>query len=464
MRILRKTILAAFLCSQLAISAVPEFRLDQDRIWLTADNEPLLQLLELFAAAGITVQADPSAEKTVSGSWLDTDVEKALDEILSPYNYQIDWQRESGPLGEQTRLTGIRIFREGHAEAVQPLRSPRRIEKTADGRRFLGREVVIGFGPGSSIQNLRAFLARTGGTIIDVNKELGVYRILLPESVNILQVVGQIGNDKSLSLAEPNYVCDLPKLLPSAQSSAVSKVWNAPVGDSPIAVAVLDSGLVADENLNRAVIGAFDATNPDSKLTADAVGHGTLMAKLAAGLIDPFNSPVGEGVPVVAVKAFSDDGAADAFTLMKAMTYAVEKSSGPVSLSWGTETPSRLIEGAVQYALNKGRPVFAAVGNENHGRSVYPAAYPGVVGVAASNGDKLADYSNRGSFVDLVAPGSAGGSQGTSVATAYVAHIAALYMQHHPGATSADTVAALKKAAGPTGFLTEAAVKQLLVK
>jgi subtilisin family serine protease len=119
---------------------------------------------------------------------------------------------------------------------------------------------------------------------------------------------------------------------------------------------------------------------------------------------------------------------------------------------------------AVQYALEKGHPVFAAVGNENTGKPVYPAACPGVTGVAASNGSQLADYSNRGDFVDLVAPGSAGGSQGTSVATAYVAHIAALYMQHNPKASAAETVAALKTAAGPSGFLTESAVKQLLAK
>ena len=58
----------------------------------------------------------------------------------------------------------------------------------------------------------------------------------------------------------------------------------------------------------------------------------------------------------------------------------------------------------------------------------------------------------------------AGGSQGTSVATAYVSHVAALYMKNHPGTTANETVAALKKAAGPTGFLTESAVKLLLAK
>jgi hypothetical protein len=457
------TVCLCTLCSQ---ADVLEFRLDQNRLWLTAKDEPLPQLLERFAAAGIDVQIDPAAQKNVTGSCSAADVEKILDELLTPYDYLLDWQREAGPLGVLTRLTGIRVFRKGHAESVQPLRSKRRIETSFDGKsRFMAREIVVGFGAGASIENLRAFLARTGGTVIETNQKLGIYRILLPEGANVLDLVGQLGNEPSIALAEPNYVYGVPKLLPATGGpSGIPSQWNAPSGDSPVAVAVLDSGLTPDDSLNRAVLGAFDATQPGTPLTADAVGHGTLMARLAAGLVDPYSSPVGEGVPVVAVKAFADDGLADSFTLMNAMTYAVQKSSGPVSLSWGSETPSRFVETAVQYAMDQGRPVFAAVGNENTGKPMYPAAYPGVVGVAASNGDKLADYSNRGDFVDLIAPGSAGGSQGTSVATAYVAHIAALYMKNHPGVSAADTVTALKKAAGPTGFLTEDSVKRLLVK
>ncbi len=464
--LLNAAVLTFCLCALSSQSAVLEFRLDQNSLWLTAKDEPLPQLLERFAAAGIEVQIDPAAQKNITGACRAADVEGALDELLSPYDYLLDWRREPGPLGDLTRLTGIRVFRKGHAESVQPLRNVRRIETSFDGKsRFMAREILVGFGAGSSIENLRGFLARTGGTIIEANQKLGIYRILLPEGANVLDLVTQLGNEPSIALAEPNYVYDTPKLLPGEGGNpSVPAQWNAPSGDSPIAVAVLDTGLAPDDNLNRAVIGSFDATHPGAQLTTDSVGHGTLMARLAAGLVDPYATPVGEGVPVIAVKAFADDGYADSFTLMNAVTYAVQKSSGPISLSWGSETPSKFIDAAVQYAINQGRPVFAAVGNANTGKPMYPAAYPGVIGIAASNGDKLADYSNRGDFVDLIAPGSAGGSQGTSVATAYVAHIAALYMQHNPKVTAADTVAALKKAAGPTGFLTEAAVKQLLAK
>jgi len=147
---------------------------------------------------------------------------------------------------------------------------------------------------------------------------------------------------------------------------------------------------------------------------------------------------------------------------MNAMTYAVEKSSGPISLSWGSETSSQFIEQAINYAIRNGSPVFAAVGNENTGRPMYPAAYPGVIGIAAGTEDgQYTDYSNRGDFVDLIAPGSAGGSRGTSVATAYVAHIAAKFQRQHP---NADVKAALIEAAGPDHYLSEDEVRHLLAR
>ena len=447
-----------------AAAEVREFRMDQDRLWLQVEGEPLSGLLERFAVAGVQVQIDPAVQKTAEGLWRDADIEKTLDQLIAPYDYRLDWRRESGPLGERTTLTGIRVFRKGFADAVRPLRSARRIATTIDGRtRYLAREILIGFGPGSTLDDLRLFLARTGGTVITANTELGIYRILLPDGVNIPDLAAQLANEESIALAEPNYIYDLPELLPGeGNAAAVTGQWTPPSGEGALSVAVLDSGLTYNEGLSAAVLSAFDATNPDTPLSTDAVGHGTLMAQLASGLVDPYNTAVGEGVPVVAVKAFADDGSADAFTLMNAMTYAIEKSSGPISLSWGSETPSKFIEQAINYAILNGSPVFAAVGNENTGRPMYPAAYPGVIGIAAGTEDgQYTDYSNRGDFVDLIAPGSAGGSQGTSVATAYVAHIAAKFQRHHP---DSDVKAALIEAAGPDHYLSEDEVRHLFAR
>src|SRR6185295_1691959 len=61
---------------------------------------------------------------------------------------------------------------------------------------------------------------------------------------------------------------------------------------------------------------------------------------------------------------------------------------------------------AVKYAHDKGVVIVAAAGNDGHGRVGYPAAYPGVVAVAATQFDESTTfYSNWGREIDIAAPG-----------------------------------------------------------
>jgi thermitase len=50
--------------------------------------------------------------------------------------------------------------------------------------------------------------------------------------------------------------------------------------------------------------------------------------------------------------------------------------------------------------------VVAAAGNGDTNKPKYPAAYPGVIAVAATNQqDQRISFSNHGSWVDVAAPG-----------------------------------------------------------
>src|SRR5262249_28931989 len=82
----------------------------------------------------------------------------------------------------------------------------------------------------------------------------------------------------------------------------------------------------------------------------------------------------------------------------------------------------------------KGIVFFGAAGNEPVTTPTFPAAYPEVVAVTAGDRNgQIADYANRGSFVDIMAPGTsvvpfdgqAYSVVGTSSATAYASGIAA---------------------------------------
>ncbi len=87
-------------------------------------------------------------------------------------------------------------------------------------------------------------------------------------------------------------------------------------------------------------------------------------------------------------------------------------------------------------ATRKGAVVVAAAGNENTGGPSYPAAYPNVIAVAATNEyDKRASFSNHGSWVDVAAPGvnilstvpgGYGYRGGTSMAAPHVSALAGL--------------------------------------
>jgi hypothetical protein len=83
-----------------------------------------------------------------------------------------------------------------------------------------------------------------------------------------------------------------------------------------------------------------------------------------------------------------------------------------INLSLGaSETPSsqgyEMVGDAVQEARDYGVAVVAAAGNDDGGPLEYPAAYPGVLSVGASDtqGGTLCSFSNRGEGLRMTAPG-----------------------------------------------------------
>jgi subtilisin family serine protease len=112
---------------------------------------------------------------------------------------------------------------------------------------------------------------------------------------------------------------------------------------------------------------------------------------------------------------------------------------------------------AVRYALDRGAVLVAAAGNDGLQDAMYPAAYPGVISVAATDeGDKLYSWSNYGAKVQLAAPGcntapllGSGRAYfcGTSSATPMVAGIVALALSANAASTRAEIGQALERSA-----------------
>jgi len=225
-----------------------------------------------------------------------------------------------------------------------------------------------------------------------------------------------------------------------------------------VTVAVIDSGVSSDHPaLSGKVLPGNDFVTPGQG-GCDENGHGTLIAGIIAGREHSSNGFVFQGIApnasVVPVRVLRDQTRSFErdmpARIASAIRWAVDQGGAEViNLSLSTTDDSQL-SSAVGYALDKGVVLVAAAGNESAGEGpAYPAAYDGVLGVAAvDRQDKHSDTSTTGQYVDIAAPGKqisgpspAGGGYlysepgGTSFAAAYVSGVAALLRAYEPSLT-----------------------------
>ncbi|MFE0384441.1 type VII secretion-associated serine protease mycosin [Streptomyces bungoensis] len=233
------------------------------------------------------------------------------------------------------------------------------------------------------------------------------------------------------------------------------EMWRTSTGKG-ITVAVIDTGVdPSNPDLKGQVLDGKDlapAKRAGDEHT-DYKGHGTGMAGLIAGTgaYDGGKGAFGlaPGVKILPIRmpAPSDtNGFAGPSDFSKAIRYAADSGAQVINISMGAPITSTELTAAVKYALSHGSLIFASVGNEGaKGNPVeYPAATPGVVGVAAVGKDlrKTAE-SEFGPQNDMAAPGddlvhACGGktglckSHGTSGAAALASASAALIWSVHP--------------------------------
>ncbi|MFW9982264.1 MAG: S8 family serine peptidase, partial [Candidatus Thorarchaeota archaeon] len=213
--------------------------------------------------------------------------------------------------------------------------------------------------------------------------------------------------------------------------------------NSPVRVAVLDSGINQDFTIQGRVVAeksfietqygydVADLTFTDSR--PENVPHGTLVAKLVA---ETPNALIVNG------KVLSDDGTATSLALIAAIYWAVEQNCSVITMSLGSEPIfGDPLEDAVDWAFSQGVVVVSSAGNEGEsgliGTSISsPSVYDRCISVAAAYENGVpAEFSSNGPTYDrfmkpdIIASGwatdSGGRYYGTSFASPRVAGAAA---------------------------------------
>ncbi len=200
----------------------------------------------------------------------------------------------------------------------------------------------------------------------------------------------------------------------------------------------------------------------------DDNGHGTHVAGIAAAATDNGRGVAGLGweATILPLKVMDSRGQGSTAQLIPAIRYAADVGAGVVNMSLGGEgsCPEDL-QVAVDYAYSRGVLLVAAAGNNGTNVSIFPANCTHVLGVAATtSSDTRACFSNYGAHVSVAAPGTSiystlpggyGYMQGTSMATPFVAGLAALVYARFPAYTPDQVASAILDNAqdlGTTGW------------
>ena len=235
-------------------------------------------------------------------------------------------------------------------------------------------------------------------------------------------------------------------------------------GGAGVTVAVIDTGIDLDHtdlinsNGSPAVIANYNVFYP-TKPAEDDNGHGSHVA----GIIGARDNSIGfvgvaPNCSLVAVKVLNRNGSGSISGINAGIDWVASHASPygieVANMSLGGSGYSQSMYDAIAAATAAGVTFVVAAGNSDADAGFYfPASYDNVICVSAltkgssdTSGGSFASYSNWGSAVDILAPGTSvpslwkGGGyntiSGTSMASPHAAGAAALWLDDHSGGFS----------------------------
>ncbi|MEZ6242950.1 MAG: S8 family serine peptidase [Phycisphaerales bacterium] len=260
-------------------------------------------------------------------------------------------------------------------------------------------------------------------------------------------------------------MCSTHAGLPGADISAVP-AWALYLGNQSIVIAVIDGGVNEHRDLvGRLVPGQNFAGGPPDATGHMNNNHGTFIAGIAAAI--PNNGIAIAGVSwdarIMPIRVFNDFQIGFEAQVSDGIVWAADHGADILNMSLGfgsNGNATSLLHDAVIYAHDSGALLVASTGNVVTQTVRYPAAFPEVIGVGATNNqDEIWSNSTQGPEVSVVAPG--GGivslldtpsspdsvmcDTGTSAAAAFVSGVGALVWARYPQLTN-DAVQAIIEA------------------
>lgn len=341
--------------------------------------------------------------------------------------------------------------------------------------KFVPNEMIVGFE--NITGDVLSHIKKSGGVVLEQTPALGAVRVYVPSSIEDA-FVAAVKSKQGFSYIERNALiklCHIPNdpywdVQWSMRKIQANSSWDIHKGKSYVLVAIIDTGIdyMHDDLSGRYVPLGKDWYNKDND-PMDDFGHGTHCAGIAAAMMDNNIGVTGVAqVSLMAEKLISKwDNWTSAYDAGQSIMHSVGVGADVISMSWSIpEEASEFLGAAVAYAWKCGSILVASAGNKNTSVPRYPAAYPEVIAVSATDRyDEKASYSNYGDWIELSAPGgdwngkilstdlnnSYSWKDGTSMAVPHVSGLAALVWSYNYSLTNQQVREHLRSTADDLG-------------
>jgi len=401
-----------------------DWRMDRVSADIRSTSLPDL-LKQVSAASGWKIYLEPGTHQPVSAKFKDLPPGDALRHLLGNLNFALVPRTNENP-----RLYVFRTTRENATQLIESSGSKHSANRQSQ---TIPNELIVRLKPGANIDDIaRALGAKVTGRIPGLN----AYRLQFTDAASADAARQELAGDSNVTSVDSNYAVDPPPTaipLASAGLPPIQLQLNPPDSNGKVIVGLIDTavqplGNDLDKFLLKSISVAGDA-NPEPGLPA----HGTSMFE---NILRSISSVSGgnSSVQVISVDVYGPNTTSSTFDVAQGIVQAVNNGANVINLSLGSPGGSPLLESVIQQVKQHGDVVVAAAGNDGSPEMYYPAAYPGVLSVAASSAPgQLAPYSNYGPFIDLMAPGNgivyfndqAWLVTGTSASSAYVTGVVA---------------------------------------
>jgi serine protease len=317
---------------------------------------------------------------------------------------------------------------------------------------YVPGQVIIGYRSTPRASMAADVATRMGVRSVVASPAPGVQVVRLARGVSVSQAIARARHQPGVAYAVPNYIAHaagswipndpgstrlargwegmqwnfLPASGVDAPAAWANLIADGRPGGRGVVVAILDTGVAYRDWHQYTRSPDFAGTRfadpydfvANNRYPLDQMGHGTFVAGTVA---EATNNGLGAtglayGATIMPVRVLDAGGEGNAATIARGIRYAATHGAQVINLSLEFDISVTAgdipdIMNAINFAHRHGVIVVGAAGNDSSETLAYPARAPGVISVGATTRDRcLADYSNGGPRLDLVAPGGGGDS------------------------------------------------------